>query len=195
MKETIQIVLGLFFLFAFVSQMSAQSVLKDGKIPRDLVITLSFSSTIQFSAEYDLKITADGKVYLNDRSHLLPSQTFFNLMLLEMNGKKLKKSKIPKLKDRISQKQIKQIILEFEKSGFFEMNEFYYGDPILNENVCTNHADIKSLSILANGKTKNVAFFLGCSYSEKSPLEGFSSLYDKISKELSSVKKMNLKTN
>jgi hypothetical protein len=137
MKETIQIVLGLFFLFAFVSQMSAQSVLKDGKIPRDLVITLSFSSTIQFSAEYDLKITADGKVYLNDRSHLLPSQTFFNLMLLEMNGKKLKKSKIPKLKDRISQKQIKQIILEFEKSGFFEMNEFYYGDPILNENAQT----------------------------------------------------------
>jgi hypothetical protein len=193
MKMISEIVLSIIFFCVFVSQMSAQSVLRDSRISKDLVIKLSFSNTVQFSAEYDLKITSDGKVYLADRSHQLPLQTFFNMMLLETNGNKPKKPKIPKLKDMLSQKQLKQMILEFEKSGFFKMNESYYGDTNLQENICTNHADTKGLSISANGKTKNVAFFLGCSYGENSPLKSFLSLYDKISKELSGVKKINLK--
>lgn len=195
MKKTIQIVIGISIFFALISQASAQSVLKDGKIPGDLVIKLSFSSSIQSSAEYDLKITADGKVYLDDRSHMLPSQTFFNPMLLETNGKKPKRLKVPNLKDKFSQKQLKQMILEFEKSGFFEMNESYEGDINLQENICINHANTKGLSILANGKTKKIAFFLGCSYGEKSPLKSFLNLYDKISEELKKVKKTNSKNN
>lgn len=186
MKKTIQIVIGISIFFALISQASAQSVLKDGKIPGDLVIKLSFSSSIQSSAEYDLKITADGKVYLDDRSHMLPSQTFFNPP---------KRLKVPNLKDKFSQKQLKQMILEFEKSGFFEMNESYEGDINLQENICINHANTKGLSILANGKTKKIAFFLGCSYGEKSPLKSFLNLYDKISEELKKVKKTNSKNN
>ncbi|MEP6901516.1 MAG: hypothetical protein ABJA66_07180 [Actinomycetota bacterium] len=165
--------------------------MKDNKIPRDLIIKLTFSSTIQFSSEYDLKITSDGKVYLTDRSHNLPSGTsFYNLLGLSAGKNKIKKTETPKLKDKLSKKQIKQIIGEFERSGFFEMNDYYQGDPTLTEMSCINHANTKGLSISANGKTKNVAFFLGCSYSEKSPLKDFLSLYDKIDKVLSGVKKI-----
>ena len=188
-----KILLSIIFLSAFVSQMPAQSILKDGKIPKDLVIKLSLSSTIQFAAEYDVKITADGKVYLDDRSRLLPTQNFSDLTFLGINGKKVKKPESPKLKDTLTKNQIQHIILEFEKSGFFEMNKYYEGDPNLKEGVCVNHANIKGLSISANGKTKSVAFFLGCSYGAQSPLKSFLTLYDKISKELRGVKKINLK--
>lgn len=192
MKKGTKILFSIVFFCALVSQISAQSVLKNGTIPKDLVITLSLSSSSQFAYIYDYKITSDGRVFFEDHSRLLPSLNFSNLTLLNINGKKLKKPKIPKLKDRISQKQIKRIILEFEKSGFFEMNEYYQGDLTLKEGVCVNHANIKGLSISANGKTKNVAFFLGCSYGENSPLKSFLNLYDKIDKELSGVKKTKL---
>lgn len=172
-------------------QVSAQSLLIKGKIPNDLIIKLSLSSTMEYSSEYDLKITADGKVYLTDRSHNLPSGTNFSTLLGLTSGKN-KKSKLPKLKDKLSKKQIKQILYEFEKSDFFLMNELYYGDPTLKEASCVNHAYTKGLSISTNGKTKNVAFFLGCSYGENSPLKSFLNLYDKIDKAISGVKKITL---
>ncbi len=172
-------------------QISAQSLPIKGKIPNDLIIKLSLSSTIEYSSEYDLKITSDGKIYLTDRSHNLPSGTSFSTLLGLTSGKN-KKSKPPKLKDKLSKKQIKQILNEFEKSGFFEMNESYYGDLTLKEGSCVNHAYTKGLSISMNGKTKSVAFFLGCSYGENSPLKSFLNLYDKIDKAISGVKKIEL---
>ena len=191
MKKTSKLLFGTIIFFTAFSQIAAQSVLKDNKIPEDLIIKLSLSSTIQFSSEYDLKITSDGKVYLDDRSHNLPSATNFSA-LLKLNSGKNKNLKMPRLKDKLSKEQIKRIITEFKKSGFFEMNESYYGDPTLKEGTCVNHANTKGLSILANGKTKSVAFFLGCSYGENSPLKSFLNLYEKIDKELSGVKKIKL---
>lgn len=193
MKRTSKLLFGIIIFFAAFSQMSAQSPLKDNKMPEDLIIKLTLSSTIQFSSAYDLKVTSDGKVYLEDKSHNLPSGTNFSTLLKLDSGKnKTEKLKAPKLKNKLSKKQIKQIISEFEKFGFFEMNESYYGDPALREGSCVNHADTKGLSISANGKTKNVAFFLGCSYGENSALKSFLNLYDKIDKELSGVKKIKL---
>ena len=179
------VALGLFLFGVLTLQISAQSILQKGKIPEDLVITLSLSGTIEFAAHYDYKIDSAGKVFYEERSNLPPLTKFADLL-----GNKSKK---PKLKDKFSKKQIKQIILEFEKSGFFEMNEYYEGDPALIEATCVNHAETKSLSISANGKTKKVGFFLGCSYGEKSPLKSFLSLFDKISGMLQGVKVISMK--
>ncbi len=192
MKKTSKFLFGIIIFFTTFSQMLAQSILKDNKIPEDLIIKLTLSSTIQFSSEYDLKITSDGKVYLDERSHNLPGTNFSALLRLNSGKNKTKQLKVPKLKDKLSKRQIKKIVSEFEKSGFFEMNESYYGDPTLKEGTCVNHAYTKGLSILANGKTKNVAFFLGCSYGENSPLKSFLNLYAKIDEELSGVKKIKL---
>ncbi len=187
MKKNSCFLFGIIFFCAAISQITAQSVLKGDKIPEDLVIKLTLSSTIEYSSQYELKITPDGKVYLRDYSRNLPSgKNFPGLLNIEKN----KKTKTPKLKDKLSKKQIRQIISEFEKSGFFEMNEFYHGDPALKEGSCVNHAYTKALSISANGKTKSVAFFLGCSYGENSPLKSFLNLYDKIDKELRGVKRI-----
>src|SRR5215203_3290769 len=79
---------------------AAQTLLKDGKIPEDLVITLSLSSTIQFSSQYSYRITTDGKVYFEDHSNSLPLQKSFAAILGNVPGKiKWKKPKSPKLKD------------------------------------------------------------------------------------------------
>lgn len=192
MKKTIAFVLILFGVFAL--QTSAQSFFKDKQVPKDLVVTLVLSSTIQFSNAYELKITNDGKVFYEDRSTLLPHLNFFNVFGLKtVEGKTLetKSEKKNKLKKKLSKKQIKRILGEFEKSGFFEMNKYYEGDPTLAQGTCVNHANTKSITITANGETKQVAFFLGCSYGENSPLKSFLSLFDKISGELKDIQKRN----
>ena len=189
MKQLSQIVFSIFLFLAVASPMIAQTILKDGKIPKDLVITLSLEGTTQFSTHYTYKITTDGKVFYEEQSNLPPQESFADLLNVNDKSRKVRK---PKLKNKLSKEQIKSIILEFEKAGFFEMNESYYGDPTLKEVSCVNHAEKKGLSITANGKTKSVAFFLGCSYGENSPLKSFLNLYDKIGKELSNVKKKKL---
>jgi hypothetical protein len=188
------ITLSLFLLGFFALQVSAQSFLKNGEIPKDLVIELKLSSTIEFFTHYDMTITADGKVYLEVRSNLPQPTNFSRLLGIAPGKNKPEKLKTPKLEDRLSKKQIRKIIGEFEKSGFFAMNEYYEGDPNpATDGTCVNHAEIKGLSISANGRTKRVAFFLGCTYAENSPLKSFLALYDKISKELSGVKKIDSK--
>lgn len=191
MKRAGKIVSGIVFFCSFVWQMQAQSVLKDGEIPKDLIITLSLSSTVQFSDAYIYKINPDRTVFFENRSNSLPLGVSFAGLLSGKVGETSKPVKIksPELKDKLSKKQIKQILIEFEKSGFFEMNEYYQGDPTLELNTCHTHADTKSLSISANGKTKKVGFYLGCSYGEKAPLKSFLTLFDKISEILKSVKK------
>lgn len=183
MKNINQIVLVVVLFFALTPQVSAQSMLENGKIPKDLVIKLGFSSTVQFSAEYDFKITADGKVYLENRSHNLPASPSLIALLNSKN-----EFKIPKLKNRLTKIQLRKIIREFEKSGFFEMNEYYQGDLTLKESRCVTHAAIKELSITANGITKRVAFFLGCGYGEDSPLQSFLNLYNKVDSGLKGIK-------
>lgn len=182
MKKTNQIILGIFFLFALGSQVAAQSIFKNGDIPNDLVITLNLSSTSQFASEYDYKITSDGRVFFEDRSHNLPAYPSFGALL------KKNKLKKPTLKDKLSKRQLRDIVREFENSGFFEMNEYYRGDPNLTEATCINHADIKGLSVSANGKIKKVVFFLGCGYGEKSPFHRFLNLYNKVDAVLKGVK-------
>lgn len=184
------IVLSLLFVSFLALHCSAQSILKDGKIPKDLVIVLRLSSRIQFSQRYECKMTFNGKVSCQDYSTNLPTgRSFSELIGLKPGKYKPQKPKTPKLKDKISKKQIKELIAAFEDSGFFEMNDYYEGDPTLTEGTCVNHADTKGLSILTNGRIKIVAFFLGCSYGEKSPLKRFLSLYDKVDKQMQGVKK------
>ena len=187
MKIIAQVVLGVFFGLSMFSQLTAQSAIRNGKIPKDLIIMLDLSGTVQYANYYNYRITSDGKVFYKERLNGLPSQKSFS-DLLRLKGSKSPKK--PKLKEKLSKKQITQIINEFKKTGFYELEDYYHGDKTLENGTCVNHAMEKGLSISINGKTKKVAFFLGCSYGENSPLKRFLILYEKIEKELSGVKKI-----
>jgi hypothetical protein len=196
MKKITGILASAIFLCVLAWQTPAQSVLRDGTIPEDLVITLSLGGTIQFSVHYTYRITADGKVYYDELQSLpvvrLPDNVL-NMKIGSAKPTKAARTKPPKLADRLSKEQIKRMISAFESSGFVEMDDRNEGDKTLKEIMCLNHAEAKELSITANGKTKRVYFFLGCQYGERSPLKNFLSLYDQIRKELSGVKKIETK--
>lgn len=165
----------------FVFQVSAQSFLKDGKIPDDLVITISLTATVQFGGYQKYKITSDGKVSFEEFSNL-PRINHDISSFLVMVGQKT--PKIPKIKEKLSRKQLKKIITEFEKSAFYEITEEQQCEPSYN------HYTTKGISITLNGKTKAIEEVkLVCNDDKNPRLKSFVNLYDLISKELRYVKK------
>lgn len=178
---------------AFVT--NAQSLLKNGKVPKDLAITLSMSGTIQFAPHYTYTITSDGRVFYDLQQMGLPTPNASGVKLAKLKSKDGKVTKVkydvpkpPKLKEKLSQKQLKEIIRGFEESGFFLITDANKFDPALTETTLIDHAQTKALSIAANGKIKNVEFFMGGNYGENSPVHNFLKLYDKIRAELNTVR-------
>ena len=191
-----RIILTLISSFFFILPISAQSLLKNGEIPKDLVITLSLSGTIQFAAHYDLKITSDGRIYLENMSGGLPINERPLTELLDLpNIKKPKATKKPKLRDKLSKTQLRRIIAEIENSGFSEISRYYESVGESNMNDCSiNHVERKGLSITVNGRTAK-AFFFKCYTDENSPVKRLFDLYDKIERELSGVKRIDNSSN
>lgn len=183
------LVLSLIFLTALASQISAQSILKDGKIPDDLVITIGLIANMQFGGYQTYKITSDGKVFYDEFSNLPPvSPNVFDLIAMgQKNVKKPKLPKPPKLKDKFSRNQLQRIIFAVEKSGFWEIADKDQCEPNYN------HYTTKGISITLYGKTRAIEEIkLRCGNDENLRLKNFVNLYDLISKELSGVKKTKL---
>lgn len=169
-------------------------------VPKDLEITLSLGGTIQFSTHYTYRIASDGSVLLEYQHYGLPISPRFETLLKLENGEPVRQEKPkttpPKKPKRLSQDQLKILLNKFETSGFFSMADRYsygealiryHGDSSIRKTTCVNHAEEKSLSIVANGRKKSVSFFLGCTYGEMSPLKDFLSLYDSVSKAMKNV--------
>ncbi|MEK7723784.1 MAG: hypothetical protein AAB336_05510 [Acidobacteriota bacterium] len=178
--------LSLILFAALASQVSAQALLKDRKIPDDLVITIGLTANMQFGGYNRYKITSDGKVFYEEYSNLPP----LNRNALELVGigqKNIKKPKTPKLKDKLSKKQLKKIIAEIEKSNVLAINENEQCETI------ANHYTTRGISITVNGETKGIEEIeLRCDNNESQRRKDFANLYDFISKELSGVKKTKL---
>ncbi|MEQ1644273.1 MAG: hypothetical protein ABL959_12570 [Pyrinomonadaceae bacterium] len=169
-----------FLLLATILIGFSQAHAQKANPPADLRITQTLGGTERFGRYYEYVIRTDGRVTFDDRNRALP--------LHPTSSTAISPPKKPKRAKRLTDKQLMSLVREFEISGFFEMRDNYsYGDPTLTLQTCINHAEQKSLSITANGKTKSVTFFLGCSFSEKSPLKAFLALYDKVSQALSTV--------
>lgn len=192
-----KLLITLFLAFCCASVSEAQTSPENGKIPKDLTITLTLGSEAQFAIRYRFKIIASGKVFYEDFSTTLPKgRSFKSILNLSQSGKTSsnsksakKKLKPPKLKKRLSKKQIKKIIAEIKNSGFYEMADSYFVDPPMKNGSCWNHGKLKVISITANGKTITVGFYLSCPYEKNSPLSKFLALFDKINEEIKGVKK------
>ncbi len=172
-------------LAAFSLSTSAQHILTDGQLPKDLKITIDNTGTVQFANYYRSNILRDGSVTLEYTSRGLPIQRGFSSVLL-LKGQKAPKP--PVKKNKLSKKQLTELAHAIETSGFFEMKESYYGNPGSEPVMCSNHANAKAITVIANGKTKRVYFFLGCGYGEFEPLKKFLSVYEQIEKTIGGVK-------
>lgn len=194
--------LALMFLLLIPSISAAgQNILVNGKLPKDLQITIDDTGTLQFADTKRSTISSDGRVVFHHTSQSLPLlKNPADLLALKTTGSEPKKkpgklektlAKPPKntpKKDKLSKKQLFELVQAIELSGFFEMQDRYHGNPTLKTSTCINHSKAKAISVLGNGKTKTVYFFLGCSYGEFETLTKFLRLYDQIAGAISSVK-------
>ncbi len=177
------------FFCVLGASVHGQELLEKNKIPGDFKVILDVTGTIQFANYYRYSISADGVVIFEYTSRGLPIERRYNLELIPL-GEKPKRSKVPKppkKKKNLSKNQLREIVRVLESSGFFLMKDSYYGDPSATNGTCVNHADAKALSITANGKTKRVYFFLGCSYGDGHELKNFLALFEKIQRMISAV--------
>lgn len=200
-------------IFFFCSSTIAQNILTDGKLPTDLKITIHHTGTVQFATYYRYTISPEGSVTIEyTRRGLPPARDFSTLLAVKApkpaktaksgkNSKKLKAetaiqtqkpvdttaTQVPPKKDKLSTGQLIKLSQTIESSGFFDMNDNYQGNPDLETATCVNHAAAQAISVTANGKTKNVYFFLGCGYGEFEPLKKFLALFQQIETAISSV--------
>src|SRR4051812_23510970 len=112
---------------------------QNAKLPAGLVIQLTLGGTQNFSHYYTYTIGRDGRVTYDDSASINALPTGVNFTSLLGSHKKLPKP--PKLADRLKDKQLLELMREFEASGFFQMRDNYgYGDPFLTQQTCVNHA-------------------------------------------------------
>ena len=170
------------YLSAF-SETKAQSLLNNGKIPEDLVIKHWKGSGIGSS---ELIIKSHGRVFYKSYSNLPTNPN--NAKLLELLNKK-SKSKKPKLKDKLSKKQLKQLIYEFEKIEFLSLpnRELNYLDGCTNDSV-TNPSTKTRLTFEISGKSNMVSADVYCNGTNGSIAGKFEILAKKISEILKTVK-------
>ncbi len=156
MKNKILIIFSLLFLV--FSKTEAQSLLRNGEIPKDLLITLERTVCYGSCPAYKLSIDFNGNVGFN-------------------GGNFTKKR--GKAAGKISQNQIKDMIAEFEKSDFFNLRDSYEeARDGCTEFETDNPSEIISIQI--NGKKKRISHYFGCLKVDGNPTELVETLGVKI---------------
>jgi hypothetical protein len=153
MKSAVKILFCIIFGGVFVSHLPAQTILKNGKIPKDLVINYEFYGRFCGS---ELKISSDRRLRLHLISCLLQPADFAPYEV----GKK----------DKLPKEKLKQLIAEFEKINFFSLNEEYSPRQNSCKSFLTDSGRAK-ISIQINGKTKQIAYEIGCMNEKDTPVE------------------------
>jgi hypothetical protein len=144
----------LFCLLPF-SKAEAQTTLKGGKVPADLLITLKRQGG-NFGGIYsEITITANGDWSSQSRGGLpvvkLPEA-------LSIDGKPVK---LPKyLRPKLSDKKLKLLIAAFERIQFFKFSKDFPLETEKEHRYIT-HQPTDTISIRINGQIKEVSNYLG----------------------------------
>jgi len=183
MSKKFFVVLALILCFLTFSESKAQSVVKNGRIPEDLVIKYWKGSGIGW-VEYTIK--ADGSVFYNSYSNLPSNPNTAGFLELQNKKNKTKKNE---LKNKLSKKQLKILISEFEQANFFGFpnRELNNQDGCPNGNISSDAVSI-SIFIQINGKTAHISSLAACKAIANTTAERFDNLGRKISEILKTVK-------
>lgn len=141
-------------LFGFLTlQISAQSFIKNGKIPDDLIITLKRTGRFE---EYVITIRANGDWSFKGYAGLPLPRPFASI--LSGGGKTAKK--IDETKAKLTKETLRSLISELEKIQFFKFGKDF---PPEDEEIRSTISDqsTETISIRINGQTKEVSNYLG----------------------------------
>lgn len=133
MKKGLLITFALILCVSVSLKTKAQTLLKDGKIPKDLEISLVRTACFGSCPDYKLIVKADGSIKFTGRR--------FTKTKGEANGK-------------ITQSQIKQLVNEFETANFFALQSSY--------SCVVDDSPSEIISIKLKDKTKMVRHLFGC---------------------------------
>ena len=157
----IKLLFAFVFVFLFFSKSQAQTLLQNGEIPNDLVISLERTFCGGDCPTYKLTVTADGVVNFTG----------------EENTRKIGSSK-----SKISKDKLKQLVSEFERAEFFKFRDEYESGEICEQYATDFPSEIISIQI--NGKNKKVSHNFGCwgekAKAELTPLVDLGKNIDKI---------------
>ncbi len=147
-----------------VLPMSAQSLLKNGKIPKDLVITLQRTMCFGPCPDYKLTVNSNGAV------------TFKGGQFTNIKGM---------AKGKITLPNLKTIISAFEQADFFNLkNSYAQSSDGCGEIWTDNPSEIISIQI--EGKNKTVLHYFGCAKVAGNALERIVRLGQTIDKTTNS---------
>jgi hypothetical protein len=182
MSKKCFIIFALTLCFLTFSEIKAQQLLKNDKIPEDLVIKYWKGSGIG-SNEFTVK--SNGRVFYKSTNLRINHN---NAALLGLLDKKSKNKK-PKLKDKLSKKQLKELVYEFEKIEFlrFPNRQLNYLDGCTN-NFSINPSTTTAITLEINKKSMTVSAEVYCSGTDNSIAGKFEILAKKISEILKTVK-------
>ena len=141
-------------------------------IPKDFVVTFGEASNGEQSF---YRISPDGRVSYFFYSNMPETPGFASLL-----GQK--KPKLPTLRDKLSSRQIAQIISEIERSGFFTIGQSGCGENI------TSDGQALSITVRSNGTTKSLTKDGGCVPMSGSDAETFQTLYTKLGEYIKGIK-------
>ena len=158
MKKIIIFILAMFCFSFFAPQIKSQSLLKGGKIPKDLIIKLTRTVCFGTCPDYQLTIKSNGNV------------SFKGGRFTQTKGI---------AKATITQTNLKIIISEFEKANFFSLKNSYSETSDGCGEVATDNPS-EIISIQINGKKKNVSHYFGCRMVAGNMLEKIINLGNKI---------------
>ncbi len=131
----------------------------DDSIPEDLIIRLQRTPCYGECPAYMMTVKADGKV------------SFFGQNHVKYKGQ---------TEDKINKEKIKQLIQEFKKADFFNLEDNY-----TSKNCATDNPTVRT-TLFINGKTKKIEHDKGC----EAPKE-LIALEDKIDKIVGTEKWVN----
>ncbi len=137
-RKLIISILGAIALCFCISESKAQSLLSNGEIPKDLIITLERTMCDGACPAYKMTVESDGKV------------NFEGYYRTEIEGK---------AEGKITQEQLKKIIAEFEKINFFGFRDNY---KITDAGCGSTDMPSEIIFIKINGKSKKIYHYFGC---------------------------------
>jgi hypothetical protein len=138
-KNSLLFIFVICFL-SLISNAQTQTLLKNDEIPKDLEISLERTICFGSCPGYTLIIKANGDIIFDGKDY---TQT---------KGR---------VEGKIKQEVLKQIIIEFEKANFFELNDYYADESNGCKEVWTDNPS-EIISIKINGKSKKVGHYFGC---------------------------------
>ncbi len=133
-------------LLSFACQknsLSSEIFPKDSTIPKDLEISFEQTECKGKCWVYNVKIDADGLVKYEGIANV---------------------EKLGKFEDNLSEEQIKELIAEFKKADYFDLEDNYVKD---NCPIIITDSPTKITSIKINGKYKKITHYSGCLEEER----------------------------